>query len=49
MLRKKKQMIALLSVAALSLAACGSINIEAPTGVDRGIRDGAGADGPGQG
>ena len=40
----------LVIISALTLvAACSSVNIEAPTGVDRGFRDGAGADGPGQG
>lgn len=36
----------LVIISALTLvAACSSINIEAPTGVDRGTRNGAGAGG----
>ncbi len=36
---------ALITFAALTLAACSSLNIQAPKGVDRGIYNGAGADG----
>ncbi len=36
---------ALITIAALTLAACSSLNIQAPKGVDRGIYNGAGADG----
>ncbi len=38
----KVRTIALLSAIAV-LAACSSVNLEAPTGVDRGQWDGAGA------
>ena len=45
MLWTKAKTFALVTVAALTVAACGSVNIQAPKGVDRGIYNGAGADG----
>ena len=44
MLRKRTGLFALLSVAVLVVAACSSVNIEAPKGVDNKRQwDGAGA------
>ena len=44
MLRKRTALFALLSAAALAVAACSSVNIDAPKGVDHKRQwDGAGA------
>lgn len=41
--RKSLKALTVLSIACLTLAACSSIDIQAPTGVERGQWDGAGA------
>ena len=42
---KTARSFTVVALSVIALAACGSVNIQAPTGVDRGIYNGAGADG----